>query len=742
MLEAPELTLRYELPLIPPKRHTLYPYQELGLDAFRSWWADKKDDREALIALATGLGKTHLAAACIEGVLKLDKVNDVMWLTNRQELVNQTQDDLEGFLGIGVDIEQAHLRASGASPVRITTALTTKGKRLESLIKSGYDPKLIVIDEAHHSEAATVKAIENAFPAARVLNLTATPFRSDISKMMSLGKVLAQMCIEDATKGGLLVPIEPSKYAIEVEGLDLKKIPGNCIKELGGVTGLMTSDSIIASSTDAIIAEFGAHPEVPVMKGIVYCCNQSHGVAVTSQLKSKAPHLRIAELYDFTPKKERIDIITKYKAGKLDLLVNNMVLTEGFNDPSTNFIAMLRPTADASLWTQIVGRGLRLSLGKSKCILMDPIDRRKTVGVKLDEGLPNSDELRRRSIELGRPVSMAELVLHWFRRLDEANNPTTATPLTTLTAAQIYKSAFPYSFNSKGLLIQKGGSKRIKLLDQVLVGKTWPRKDPTGMKALMDVFGIPNGDGRGLSTLRKFLNDGDRPLALGMHKWVYCPHLKHPSIPTSSGTAPSKSNVNVVSSAFLQAHPSLTESVTNLFNAAMLDAQQLQNYCEVLPISKGSKLTMPWLKPLGGLVPVSKPNNFHYVASGLGNSVVYYARGKSGKIYEFYFGYDNKGKYVSKVKGTKGIPNVLTTSLLPGTMHTADSLVVAASPKQLSLIAPILGLSYADCARVGVTKIVASAIISQQQSESFRTKNKGLSNLDKIKTWLDTIGEL
>ncbi len=72
-----------------------------------------------------------------------------------------------------------------------------------------------------------------------------------------------------------------------------------------------------------------------------------------------------------TPARERDALILAFKAQQLKFLVNVAVLTTGFDAPHVDLIAILRPTESVSLYQQIVGRGLRLSPGKTDCLILD-----------------------------------------------------------------------------------------------------------------------------------------------------------------------------------------------------------------------------------------------------------------------------------------------------------------------------------------------------------------------------------
>jgi len=72
-----------------------------------------------------------------------------------------------------------------------------------------------------------------------------------------------------------------------------------------------------------------------------------------------------------TPRSERADILSRFKAHEIKYLVNVAVLTTGFDAPHVDVIALLRATESVGLMQQIIGRGLRISDGKQDCLLLD-----------------------------------------------------------------------------------------------------------------------------------------------------------------------------------------------------------------------------------------------------------------------------------------------------------------------------------------------------------------------------------
>ncbi len=100
---------------------------------------------------------------------------------------------------------------------------------------------------------------------------------------------------------------------------------------------------------------------------MIFAATVRHAQEILSLLPEQASQIVIGD----TPTPERDDIINRFKQRDIKFLVNVSVLTTGFDAPHVDLIAILRPTESVSLYQQIVGRGLRLSDGKTECLVLD-----------------------------------------------------------------------------------------------------------------------------------------------------------------------------------------------------------------------------------------------------------------------------------------------------------------------------------------------------------------------------------
>jgi superfamily II DNA or RNA helicase len=203
------------------------PYQADCLAAIRAGF-ETWDSQ--LIVLATGLGKTvifsHLAA---NWPLRIDSPSRVLVIAHREELIDQAADKLAIVSGEVPGIEMAERRLEpvlGRLPRLVVSSVQTMSRpdRLARFDPADYS--LLIIDESHHSVAATYRRVIDHFrqnDRLKVLGVTATPRRADD---LAMGQVFENCCfdygIEPGIDGGWLVPVR--QRAVRVEGLDFSKV--------------------------------------------------------------------------------------------------------------------------------------------------------------------------------------------------------------------------------------------------------------------------------------------------------------------------------------------------------------------------------------------------------------------------------------------------------------------------------------------------------------------------------------
>lgn len=359
---------------------TLRPYQQKAHDA--AWAHVKKCHDPCLIEAATGAGKSHIIAALAETIHN-HTGKRVLCLAPSAELVVQNR---EKFLATGAKASMFSASAGAKElryPVVFGSPLTVKNRisRFCQQGEKGY--AAVIVDEAHGitpTLKSIIAAMKEANPMLRVIGTTATPYR------MKTGYIF-DIWPDDKTNGPSMATAPFfTKLVDRITAPELIEMKFLTPPTVGspGADGYETADMKLNSrgQFDAADVDRAYHGKgrltADIVADVVAQCRDRKGVlffAATVQhagevLESLPPEMS-AIVTGTTPKKERDDILRRFKAQHIKYLVNVAVLTTGFDAPHVDCIAILRKTESAGLWAQIMGRGLRLDDGKADCLVLD-----------------------------------------------------------------------------------------------------------------------------------------------------------------------------------------------------------------------------------------------------------------------------------------------------------------------------------------------------------------------------------
>lgn len=337
--------------------YTLRPYQKECIEAVEKL----PDGARSIVCLATGLGKS-LVGSC------LPHKGRMLWLSHRDELVRQPQKYFDAQ-GMSFGIEKAGEHSNGEDVVSASIQTICKDSRLHSFAPDEFD--LVVCDEAHHAAADTYKKVLTYFHPRKLIGLTATPRRGD---QKGLTDVFDSICfVRDLRWGienGYLSHIRNVRAMADFDMNALKK-------QMGDFTEKSLTDVMEDSDTDEVIKDaYFKYCEPEKKQTLVFCPSLQICNKVLNTLRDALPDEKkpdIAILYNGMPVEQRHLVLDLYHQKKIHCIVNCMILTEGADLPETSVIINARPTANSTLYQQIVGRGTRLAEGKDYCLIIDVI---------------------------------------------------------------------------------------------------------------------------------------------------------------------------------------------------------------------------------------------------------------------------------------------------------------------------------------------------------------------------------
>lgn len=323
-------------------------YQADLISAINGAFAD--GHRRLCVQLETGGGKTAVAALIGESLYQQfgASVGPVMlFLVHRRELVNQTLKTLRLFVPHDhVGVIQANRPISPWAPFQVGT-IQTIYRRLDAL--AWLNPKIIVVDECHHSIAKTWKVVIGHWGTVPRIGLTATPERGD-------GKGLHE-------EYDVLVPGPPTPTLIGYKAIcatDFISPDGELadakFRKQGGDLSKSEQGKKI---TDHVVADAFANFEkyLSDRKTLVFCPTQRASIDVVNRFRAMG--VRAEHVDDRTADEEREAIFHRFHTGESQLLSNVEIATEGVDVPDCDGIMLLRRTVSVALFRQMIGRGKR-----------------------------------------------------------------------------------------------------------------------------------------------------------------------------------------------------------------------------------------------------------------------------------------------------------------------------------------------------------------------------------------------
>lgn len=341
----------------------LRDYQQEMLSRIREAW---ENHQNVMVQMPTGTGKTHVLAAVIKDFLLKRKQTlqaEVWIVAHRRELVEQIEKTVEKY---GMCKEEE----------------TVKAMSIQWLMRHWNDanrpPSLIVIDEAHHALAETYKELWIRYPNAKKLGLTATPCRMTRRGFTDLfDTLLTSWSISEFIRKKQLslfdyASIRPySKEQQLIDALEKRGADGDYqIKEMANVLNHRPNIERLYQSMEQF-----AHGK----KGIVYAININHARNIATYYNNKG--IIAVAIDSKTPTTERKRMTEDFKTGKIRVLVNVDVFSEGFDCPDVEFVQLARPTLSLAKYLQQVGRGLRKSKEKETCMLIDNVGLYRVFGL-------------------------------------------------------------------------------------------------------------------------------------------------------------------------------------------------------------------------------------------------------------------------------------------------------------------------------------------------------------------------
>lgn len=325
---------------------------------------------KGLVHAATGIGKTYLAA------FDSAKYQKVLFVAHREEILKQAaisfrnvrqSNDYGFFYGKQKDKDKSVIFASVA----------TLG-RSEYLTENYFAPDYfdyLIIDEFHHAVNDQYQRIINYFKPKFLLGLTATPERLD-------GKDIYEICdynvpyeisLKEAINKGVLVPFHYYGIYDTVDYSSIHLVRGHYDEK--------QLDKAYIGNKDRYDLIYKYYKKYPSKRALGFCCSRKHANEMAKEFCARG--IDAVAVYSNTngePSEERNIAIQKLKSQEIKVIFSVDMFNEGVDIPYLDMVMFLRPTESPVVFLQQLGRGLRISKGKTYLNVLDFIGNYEKAG--------------------------------------------------------------------------------------------------------------------------------------------------------------------------------------------------------------------------------------------------------------------------------------------------------------------------------------------------------------------------
>ncbi|GIG85478.1 DUF3427 domain-containing protein [Plantactinospora endophytica] len=326
-----------------------------------------------LVVMATGTGKTVVAALDYRRLWNNRKVDSLLFIAHQEQILRQSRSVFRKVLHQG---SFGDVLVGGEKPRdwRYVFASIQSLHRLgdEDLPADRFD--MVIVDEFHHAEAPTYARVLKRLQPRELLGLTATPDRADGGNVRHWfdGRTAVELHLWEALERQLLAPFQYFGLHDDVDLSTLRWRRGQGY-DLGELSRLYTGDDARVSK---ILHAVRNKIDVAQMRALGFCVSVDHAKFMAKSFnQSGVPAAAVTSRLDGDQRRRLID---QFRRGELRILFTVDLFNEGIDLPMVDTILMLRPTESATVFLQQLGRGLRLDEGKACLTVLDFIGGQHT----------------------------------------------------------------------------------------------------------------------------------------------------------------------------------------------------------------------------------------------------------------------------------------------------------------------------------------------------------------------------
>jgi superfamily II DNA or RNA helicase len=341
---------------------TLRDYQQTQLNQVRAEFS--KGHRRVLLQAPTGAGKGAIAGYIVQSAT--DRSKRVMIIAHRAEILDQLSGHVKSA-GIEHSWVQAGKPTNQLRTVQIAS-IQTLVRRVDQIIP----PDLVILDESHHATSLTYKTVMAKWPLAKILGLTATPWRLDGSGLKSEFDVMvlgptSEWLIDN---GFLARPV----YYAPPKTVDVSGVKTRCGDYVSNeLETLFDTPTVTGNAVEHYIRA------CPNEKAVAFCVSLKHSQHICDAFNASG--ISASTIDGEMEREQRKRIMEQFRNGQIKVLTSVDLIGEGVDVPSVGAAILLRPTKSLTLHLQQIGRALRMSPGKERAVILDHAGNLKRHGL-------------------------------------------------------------------------------------------------------------------------------------------------------------------------------------------------------------------------------------------------------------------------------------------------------------------------------------------------------------------------